>query len=427
MLDLIVMSDLPDNLFDEIHQWYLTQNDRDTISERAVLAYIRHNYTNYDELRKQRKLDTPECTALRNEVNRQINKSLERWIDMNKNPFAPAQLVQKKLKVLVYGESGTGKTWFSLGFPGRIAVIDTEGGTELYGGRQDVQAFDVLRTKSYEDVMAALDYIEADKGKTYQTVVIDPITVVWQVLQESAVVRNERKGQDGALTFRDWGVIKNKINRLYVRLTNMPIHVVVTSRLKEEYATKGNDMVKVGVKPDSERSTQYLFDIVLRLTRTKDGKHQAIVEKDRSSTLPPTVDNINYSYLAPIALAHNTGQEVEHVTDAEVAEEEADHFDEEQQPVNTPHWTETQNWKTFWTYTKNNLRLTDDEVHEALEVEHVKEFAGSKDEAFTLLKNYAIAKQDAAKEEDEDLEQIPFVELDQYADSTSFVDAIKGS
>lgn len=62
------------------------------------------------------------------------------------------------------------------------------------------------------------------------------------------------------------------------------------------------------------------------------------------------------------------------------------------------HWTETQNWKTFYTWTTNTLHLTHDEVHEALEVESVKEFAGSKKQAQSILEAYASEKQQNANE-----------------------------
>lgn len=50
------------------------------------------------------------------------------------------------------------------------------------------------------------------------------------------------------------------------------------------------------------------------------------------------------------------------------------------------------NWKQFWKYTREQLQLTDEEVHTALKVESVKEFKGTKDEALQTLNEYAEAK-----------------------------------
>jgi hypothetical protein len=43
---------------------------------------------------------------------------------------APEIVVPGKTKILVFGASGVGKTWFSLGFPNPF-FIDTEGGADL--------------------------------------------------------------------------------------------------------------------------------------------------------------------------------------------------------------------------------------------------------------------------------------------------------
>ena len=256
------------------------------------------------------------------------------------SPFTPAEQVSKKLKVLVYGDSGTGKTWFALSFPGKVAVIDLEGGTELYGGREDVQAFDVLRTKSYEEVMSALDFIDADNGQTYQTVVVDPITVIWQVLQEAASLKNEAKVKagklrDASLTYRDWGIIKNRVHRLYNRLSNMRCHVVVTSRAKAEYENRGGDLVMVGSKPDAEKNSPYLFDVVMLLRKdfTKGtARYSAIVEKDRSGTLPDILDDASFAALSHIADQHQSGEHSRTLSDEEAAEDEAENMLSEEGP-----------------------------------------------------------------------------------------------
>jgi hypothetical protein len=60
------------------------------------------------------------------------------------------------------------------------------------------------------------------------------------------------------------------------------------------------------------------------------------------------------------------------------------------------HWTATQDWKRFYTYTTRNLGLSHDEVHEALDVDSAKKFQGTKEEAFNKLNEYAVAKSEAA-------------------------------
>lgn len=230
--------------------------------------------------------------------------------------FTLATKAKKKAKVLVYGDAGSGKTLFALSWPG-VALIDTEGGADLYGGRYD---FQVLRTKSLTDIVKAIDEIKRDNGKTVQTLVIDPITVVWQVLQEAGqqaaedrATRYGRPVDDVVLTQRDWGLIKRKLYAAMIDLANLPINVVLTSHLKDLTETKrdsrGQDVqTKIGEKPDAEKKTAYWCDVVIKLAVEK-GEHVGYVEKDRSGLFKvgQRILNISYQHFVPLLETYATG------------------------------------------------------------------------------------------------------------------------
>lgn len=211
------------------------------------------------------------------------------------NPFQPAEQVAPKVKALVYGASGIGKTYFALTAPGRIAVIDTEGGTAFYpdrvGGRSGLHAFDVLPTKTFAQVESAIAFLRANPGQ-YETLVIDPVTVLYETLQDAAQVRrqetNRRRGrgdtEDADLEQLDWQRIKRSYKRLMTDLANLPIHVVVVARETPLMEERGDKRVKVGWKPDAEKSTAYYFDTVIRLVPSPKGR-DAVIEKDRTGTL----------------------------------------------------------------------------------------------------------------------------------------------
>lgn len=69
------------------------------------------------------------------------------------------------------------------------------------------------------------------------------------------------------------------------------------------------------------------------------------------------------------------------------------------------HWA-AGDLKVFWAYVKGTLGLTEDEVHEALEVASVRDFGGTKADAMRLLNAYATAKAEATGG----------AEIDQYLD-----------
>lgn len=192
------------------------------------------------------------------------------------NPFKPATEIERFVKAFIYGPTGSGKTYSALHAPGRIAVIDSESGTDMFAGMEGVD-FDVIHTKSYLEAIAALDYIEKHPGE-YGTVVIDPVTILYDSLTDAAyksvVARATKKAErerridfdpEGVTIDQPgWGRIKRSYKALMNKLLGLQCHVIVTAREKDNNVTKPNgDIERLGVKPDAEKSTAYNFDVVL--------------------------------------------------------------------------------------------------------------------------------------------------------------------
>ena len=232
------------------------------------------------------------------------------------NPFKPAEPVATKLKVLLYGPSGSGKTFAALTFP-RVALIDAEGGSKLYRGRPGIAPFRVLDCKTLKELEEAVTFIESDRGQTFDTLVIDPITVFYQV-QRAAITKNHEKD----MAIRDWAKLNSRMQHVYTKLTNLPVHVVVIAREANEYAGQGDDLKVIGKKPDADKSLVYNFDFTLRL----EAAHNALVEKSRGVVLGKhgRVETVNWSLFEPVAASFATGTTLSQQSEEEAGEVEAD-------------------------------------------------------------------------------------------------------
>ena len=111
--------------------------------------------------------------------------------------------------------------------------------------------------------------------------------------------------------------------------------------------------------------------------------------------------------------------------------------DIDEEPVTPPHWiADAQTRKSFWAWVKGTLKLTEDDVHAALKVEHVASFTGSKEQAAKILLDYApvwTAEELAGMDPEPDVsepEQVepptPTAEVTQDILSTSTIDESTG-
>lgn len=222
--------------------------------------------------------------------------------DPMKNPFAPAAKISPRVKAMLYGAAGVGKSHLAVEAAislasaenKRAAAISMEGGLEYLPSKG--YDFDLLATKSYADTIEAIDFLLSPAGeRTYGAVVVDPVTILYQIVQEAQqdiVERREMKKQERyrrvaaevTLGYREWGKVKAQMDKLATRLVNAPQHILVTAREAIEYKQSGSNLESVGFKAETPKSWPFLFDFVGRIT-ADGGKRAMVVDKDRFSQI----------------------------------------------------------------------------------------------------------------------------------------------
>jgi hypothetical protein len=295
-----------------------------------------------------------------------------------KNPFEQAKPVSKKLKLLFYGPSGSGKTYAALTFP-RVAIVDAEGGSDLYAGRKGIAKFSVLRTKTVAELREAISFVRADSGKSFDTLVIDPITVFYDVLKESTA----RSAKNGEIGFREWAKINNTMKAVYNELTQLPVHVIVIGREAVEYEGTGMDLKKVGTKPDADKALVYMVDFVVAFRPD----HSGIVMKSRGAEIGEgqKLSQVSWSAFEKVAKEFSKGATVEHVSEGQAIEAQAlvDEFqDRERVEKFYSHW--------------NNQSLSNSEITAALGVNRASEWRLGEAAAHQAVKKYIDEQLDDA-------------------------------
>mgnify|MGYP002413540852 CR=1 FL=1 len=275
--------------------------------------------------------------------------------------------VAKKLKVLIYGPSGSGKTLAALTFP-RPLLIDAESGSDLYAGRPGIPQFHRARCKTLTDLEDVIRQVEADNGKTWDTLIIDPLTVFYDVEKTTLSVNNTKD-----LGYREWAKINNRMGSLYTRLTGLNVHVVVIAREATEYASEGKDLKKVGQKPDADRDLVYMMDFRLRMQPD----FSAIVEKSRGATLGKSdhLPRVDWSVFEVIAAAFTDGQRQDYEDDEQAATRQANDLrNREVAEQFVAHW--------------RGQGLTNTDLLSALNVKRLSEYEGGRALADTQVQTY---------------------------------------
>lgn len=198
--------------------------------------------------------------------------------------FQKAEKHAKRLKMYVYGETGTGKTVTSLHFP-KVALVDTERGTDHYGEHFD---FHRIQTADPAKVHEAIDELLIDPNG-FKTFVIDPIINVYENIIDFQLRRQRVKHDNPGyeLQPRDYKFIKSEIKNLIKKLLSLDMNIIVTAPSRPVYSSDTTEFMKViGTDAEGPKQLPFMFDVVLELTTDGEGNHTAVTKKDRTNKLP---------------------------------------------------------------------------------------------------------------------------------------------
>lgn len=196
--------------------------------------------------------------------------------------FKKASKKQSKLRLAVFGASGSGKTYSSLriasGMSDKIAFIDTErGSASKYADKFN---FDVLELDTFK-ISEYVEAIDAANEAGYDVLIIDSLTHAWQeLLQEiDEIAKAKYRGN----TWSAWSEGTPKQRMLVDSILRFKGHIISTMRSKTDWVIETTDKgkskpVRVGLSPEQGKGIEYEFDMLMEITP----EHYANVLKDRT-------------------------------------------------------------------------------------------------------------------------------------------------
>lgn len=215
-----------------------------------------------------------------------------------------ATLEDVNLKIMIWGESGSGKSRFALSAPAPL-VIDLEGSTRLYADEFDFWKAEVDKTNPQAGnpgslTINLLKEILEGKYPDRKTLIIDPLTDLLDCIEDvSAKKYEETIGKKvtelNAVQKTKWYAYRRESARnILNQLKDVPMNLILVARAKNLWDTKDGKMQPVGLTYDALDIVEYLMDIVIQLEKNGD-ETRAIVKKSRLGNLPKILDVKNFN------------------------------------------------------------------------------------------------------------------------------------
>lgn len=226
---------------------------------------------------------------------------------------------KQKLKLLIEGHSGSGKTYSALrvakglvGEDAKIVVLDTENGSaSLYADKFDFYTTELRPPFSPNNYIIKIEEVEKFKA---DVLIIDSMSMIWSGEGGCLDIQTGLGGR-----FQDWAKVTPQYESFMNKILQSNMHIICTARTKSDWAMDTNEKgkltpQKVGLKTEARDGTDYTFTTVFRLNQN----HFASCSKDRTG-LFDKINNILTEDTGKILLNWlNNTKVVEIVEDDEV-------------------------------------------------------------------------------------------------------------
>lgn len=170
----------------------------------------------------------------------------------------------ENMKVLIYGNSGTGKTCAAASFPTPILYLDFDGKVDSAAAfyatdRERLEQIEVrdLSSKMEEDPIEEMlkiinqELIPQQKAKAmkYKTIVIDSLTtfssaVLSHIVRTNPGIKRTSSKQGQQPGMQDFGILKREFAKLIPGILSLPMNVVMLAHIKSERDEMSGEIIR---------------------------------------------------------------------------------------------------------------------------------------------------------------------------------------
>lgn len=252
-------------------------------------------------------------------------KSRTKAIQDVEDRIVPVSEHATRVKVLLYGRNGQGKTRISARAPAPLIIDCNEEGTQSVRNYPGVEVFPAKR---WDDFVYAYWYLR-DGKHNYETVVVDTLTLAQAMCIKAVLKQQEDRDPNRPPQMPDrrtWGQVGEMMKEQILNYRNLDLHVVFVCQVRKDYNEdeEASDLFVPDLSPASRAIATasvgvmgYVYQGQVTKGKGKKsnkqwvpkmlvGPHENFMTKDRTGLLGRTVINPSIN---KIIEANNTTEE----------------------------------------------------------------------------------------------------------------------